>query len=68
MSKADQKLVDGIDPIHVSRECWIYAEKESLAVVIEKRSPDGTVTALQSPIAWEQIEKAIAERKARFGS
>ena len=51
------------NPIGVSDTCWLYSERDGMAVVIEKRNDDGShVMTLQQVIPWKSVEKALSAR------
>lgn len=54
---------DSLQPINVSQETWLYAERKGLLVVHEVRRNDMTLlVTTQVSIPWSKIEKAIKVR------
>lgn len=52
-----------IEPIDVSKTCWLYSEAAGLCVVQEKRLDNGELlTTVMETIPWKTIDRAIAAK------
>lgn len=56
MAKA---VMNKIEPVHVSDDCWLYGERDDLVVVKERRDVDGNLEqTMIITVPWATIDQA----------